>query len=95
MNPELTMTNTGTDILERLIVPDAATLSADAARSLLQLDFPASDHARVEALSAKAQQGTLTKAERSELEEYIRVSDLLALLQSKARLSLKQAGVNP
>ncbi|MBV8076429.1 MAG: hypothetical protein JO284_08530 [Planctomycetaceae bacterium] len=45
--------------------------------------------------SAKAQEGTLTKAERAELEEYLRVSDLLALLQSKARLSLKKAGVDP
>jgi hypothetical protein len=90
MNPELAMPNTGTTILERLIMSDEPTLSADAARSILQLDFPARDHERVQKLSAKAQEGTLTKGERAELEEYIRVSDLLALLQSKARLSLKQ-----
>ena len=62
----MTMINNGTAILERLIHPDEATLSADAARSFLQLDFPARDHARVKTLSAKAQAGTLTGDEKSE-----------------------------
>ena len=44
----------------------------------------------MEALSLKAQQGTLTSKERADLEEYVRVSDLLAILQSKARTSLRQ-----
>jgi hypothetical protein len=41
------------------------------------------------------QDETFTSAEREELEEYIRVADLLALLQGKARLSLKKAGLSP
>jgi len=41
-------------------------------------------------LSAKASAGTLTAAEGAELDEYLRVADLLALMQSKARRSLKQ-----
>ena len=95
MIPGLAMSTTGTAILERLIAPDEATLSAEAARSLLQLDFAANDHEQVKRLSAKAQEGTLTKAERADLEEYLRVSDFLALLQSKARLSLQRAGSQP
>jgi hypothetical protein len=89
------MTNTGTAILERLIMPDESSLSPEAARSLLRLNFPPADHERVQTLSVKAQQGKLTADERTELEEYIRVSDLLALLQSKARLSLRRAGLEP
>ena len=37
-------------------------------------------------------QGTLTKAEHAELEEFIRVGDVLAAMQSKARRSLKRDG---
>jgi hypothetical protein len=44
-------------------------------------------------LSAKAATGTLTSDEREELAEYLRVADLLALLQSRARNSLKRAGL--
>lgn len=86
------MSTTGSAILERLIVPDDPTLSEEAARSLLSLDFPPQDHKRVRLLSAKAQAGTLSRAERKELEDYLQIGDLLALLQSKARLSLKLAG---
>jgi hypothetical protein len=45
----------------------------------------------VDELSAKAQKGTLTPEERAELDEYIRVGYELAILQSRARLSLKRA----
>jgi hypothetical protein len=86
-------TNSGTAILSRLIEPENDDLSPDAARSILRLDFPKKDHARVRKLSAKASAGKLSDDERQKLEEYLRVSDLLALLQSKARLSLKNAGV--
>jgi hypothetical protein len=86
------MNNTGTAILNRLIDPETDDLSPEAARSLLRLDFPKKDHRRVAKLSGKASQGALTAAERKELNEYLRVSDLLALLQSKARRSLKRSG---
>jgi len=39
-------------------------------------------------LSGKAQQGTLTTAERLELDEYLDVDDLLMMFQAKARASL-------
>jgi hypothetical protein len=40
------------------------------------------------ALSAKARAGTLTDDENEELDNYLRVGDLLAILQSKARRSI-------
>jgi hypothetical protein len=85
-------TNTGTAILNRLIQPEQDDLSPETAQFLLNLDFPKKDHARVATLSAKAAEGTLGPREREELDEYLRVADLLALLQSKARRSLKNAG---
>jgi hypothetical protein len=84
--------NTSAAILNRLIDADGRQLSAGAARSLLRLDFPDPDHARMAELSAKAQAATLTPDERDELQEYLRVADLLAVLQSKARRSLKRLG---
>lgn len=76
--------------MRRLIEPDKADLSAEAARSILRLNFPARDHKRMARLSAKASAGTLKPDERTEFEEYLRVADLLALLQSRARKSLKK-----
>ena len=86
-------TNTGAAILNRLIEPEHDDLPPETAQYLLRLDFPKKDQARVAKLSAKADEGTLTPDEREELEEYLRVADLLALLQSKARLCLKNAGI--
>jgi uncharacterized FlgJ-related protein len=59
----------------------------------LRLKFEAIDQDRVNVLSSKAQEGLLSTNERAELEEYIRVGDLLAMLQSKARASLIKAGL--
>jgi hypothetical protein len=80
-------------ILARTIRPDNADLSEDAARSLLGLKLTDPDRARVNELVAKACEGSLSEKERGELNEYERVASLLELLQSKARLSLKRAGL--
>jgi hypothetical protein len=88
-----TMSN-GTAILERLIEPEIDDLSPETARYLLRLDFPRKDHQRLQRLSAKASAGTLSEKERAELDDYLRVADLLALMQSKARRALRRAGVD-
>jgi hypothetical protein len=74
---------------------EEANVSPKAARSILKLKFQPGDQERVDQLSAKARDGTLTLQERAELEEYIRTADLLAMIKSKARLSLKRAGLTP
>jgi len=56
------------------------------ARQILELRFSDADQARMYELAAKNQLGDLTAAEREELDSYIDVGDVLALLQSKARL---------
>ncbi len=84
--------NTSSKILERLLLPKKADFSPEAARAILKIEFQPADRASVDFLSAKASSGTLTSSEREELGEFIRVADMLAMLQAKARLSLKKAG---
>jgi hypothetical protein len=76
-------------ILGRVISPDAGEMPPDVARYLLSLDFTPADHERIADLSARAQEGTLSPDEVAELDGYLRVNDLLAILQSKARRSLR------
>ena len=82
----------GTAMLAQLAEVDAHSLSPDTARTFLQLGFSRSHQRRVDALSEKARQGTLTPAEGRELDESIHVGNLLAILQSKARQAVKHVG---
>jgi hypothetical protein len=81
-------------IVGRLIKPDHGDFSPEAARELLSLQFDAEDQTRMRELSLKAQDGTLTDAEQAEVENYRRVGYWLGVLWSKARLSLKRAGMD-
>jgi hypothetical protein len=77
-------------ILGRVIKPDEGDMAPDLARYVLGLDFAVVDHERIAALSARAQEGTLSPDEEAELDGYLHVNDLLAILQSKARRSLRE-----
>jgi hypothetical protein len=90
MESTLSPDKTASAIWSRIVKPDRATLTPELARTILKLDFDAEDHERVNILSAKAREGSLTPEERAELEEYVRVNNELMILQSKARLSLKR-----
>ena len=81
-------------IVGRLIKPDHGDFSPDTAREILSLQFDGDDKDRMHQLSLKAQQGTLTSDEQAEIESYRRVGYLLGVLWSKARLSLKRAGMD-
>lgn len=76
-------------ILTRVFEPDVGGVPADVAKLLLALDFPESDRRRMSDLSGKAADGVLTAGEREELEGYVSVGHLLALLHSKARRALR------
>lgn len=64
-------------------------MSRDAAEYLLSLRFDERDVSRMNELSELAQQGSLAGANAAELDSYIHVSNLLAVMQSKARQSLQ------
>ncbi|MBV9125746.1 MAG: hypothetical protein JO112_20545 [Planctomycetes bacterium] len=82
-------------ILGRVLEPEKPTLSPAAARAILALDFRPADKERMRFLSAKAQEGTLTRAGQAEINSYERVGHLLNIMQSKARLSLNKRGGGP
>jgi hypothetical protein len=78
-----------TDLLARILKPEAADMSPEAASFFLSLCFSEDDHARMAQLNAKASEGELTPDESRELRSYIVLSDVLAILHSKARRSIK------
>ena len=80
--------STRANILEHVIKPKNGDLSVELARYILSLDFPETDQARFQLLSARAQEGMLTDEERAELDEFLHVNDFLTIVQSKARASL-------
>ena len=90
----MTALNSEAAILKRVIEPDVDDLSPETARYILRLDFPKEDLERMDVLAEKARKGTLEDEERAEAENYEHVGHLLAMMQSKARRSLKRAGAS-
>jgi hypothetical protein len=80
---------TEVSILNRILRPDEPTFSPEGARDILGLSFPESDMQRMRELSARARAGTLTPEEDAEAGRYELLGHLLAVLQSKARRSLR------
>jgi len=81
---------TEADIFSRVIDPSNPTLTVDAAKALLELGYSEADHHRMAALARKSNDGTLSDEERREFEGYVFVGDILSMLKSKARLSLRK-----
>jgi hypothetical protein len=65
-------------------------LSRSLAHQVLKLKFSERETNRMHDLAAKNLEGTLSKQESDELDNYVKVGDLLAILQSKARKLLKR-----
>jgi hypothetical protein len=87
--------NTEAAILARIIQAEERELTPDAARYLLSMKLPSSDEDRVNDLSAKAREGTLTEPEAQELDSYLHIGFLLGIMQSKARQLLKASSDLP
>jgi hypothetical protein len=78
----------GARILRRVVNPEEGSIPRVLAEFLARLDFRPMDHKRYTELSMKAQDGTLTNAERRQLESYLEVDGLLSLLRLAAEASL-------
>jgi hypothetical protein len=85
----LTQPNSEAAIFARLWDGKSATLTPALARHVLKLKFDDADTARMHELAQKNREGQLSDVEREELDSYVKVGDLLAILQSKARKLLK------
>jgi hypothetical protein len=77
-------------IFSRVFTNGKEILSPELAKHILSLTFSDADKARMNELAEKNQEGTLSRKEKEELFNYIKVGDLLAILQSKARIALKK-----
>jgi hypothetical protein len=75
-------------IWSRLMGASSPAISPEAARILLQIGFAQPDKERMSQLAVKSNDGALSDAERIELENYVRVGHLLALMHLKARRRL-------
>ncbi len=75
-------------IWARLIESQPEELNPEAAKYLLRLGFNDFDQSRLHELADRSQAGTLTEDEGREFDSYLRIGNLLAVMQSKARLAL-------
>jgi len=75
-------------ILGRVLANGKGRLSTTTARHLLKVRFSDADIARMNDLAERNQQGLLTPAERADLDSYVRVGHVIAILQSEARQAL-------
>ena len=80
-------------IWKRTIEPEAGGLYAAEARAMLRLKLSSQDVGRADELAAKARAGQLTEAEELELDDCLAVGSALEFLKSKARMSLRRAGL--
>ena len=69
MNSTQTGTSEGA-IFSRVVEPGKGTLSAAAARAILDFAFSQGDQDRMRDLSAKAREGTLSSDEQAELDKH-------------------------
>ncbi len=90
MSSHASSANTEAAILARLIQIEQQELSRGAAEYLLSIRFGDRDTARMNELSASARQGKLTSEDQAELDSYIHVGNLLAVMQSKGRRALQR-----
>jgi len=91
MSSQVTSSNTEAAILARLIQIGEEQLSRGAAEYLLSIRFGERDIARMNELSELARQGKLTSQEQAELDSYLHVGNLLAVIQSKGRRALQRS----
>jgi hypothetical protein len=79
----------------RLMQAQTTQLSPEAAKYLLSIELAESDRNRMERLAERSEAGILTDEERAEFEGYVHVGNLLAVMQSKARVVLGRKPWNP
>jgi len=77
-------------VLERLLDPITRCLTPESARALVALRADAVAQARIAELAEKCNEGQLGPDERREYETYVHVSNVVAILQAKARLLLRE-----
>jgi hypothetical protein len=94
MNPQLLGPNREAHIWARLMQAQRGDPSQEVARYLLSIGFGDRDRDRMQQLADRSESGTLTDEECAEFDSYLHVGNLLAVIQSKARVALRQKPPN-
>lgn len=76
-------------ILARVIDGSKQRLTPEAARALLGLGFSDADRQKMHDLAVKNQRGKLSRNEKRELDNYVRIGRLLDLLSATASRALR------
>ena len=88
MDAQTPSANREPGIWARLMQSSGGDLLPEAAEYLLSIRFAESDVDRMRQLAERSESGELTDEERAEFDSYLHVGNLLAVIQSKARLAL-------
>lgn len=80
-------------ILDRFLAPVVEFLPADTARRIIDLRIDPELQVRLDELAEKANEGTLSAAERDEYERYIEELDVIAIFKLKAKAALRRQGL--
>lgn len=88
MSSQTLIPNSEAAIWARLFESQPDQLTRDAAQYLLGFGFTERDERRMQELAEKSQAGTLTEDEEREFDSYLHIGNLLAVIQSKARIVL-------
>ena len=83
------------ELWTRLIRAHRDKLTPEAAESLLALRFDEHDQLRMRQLAERSEAGMLTDVETSELDSYLHVGNVLAIMQSSARQALRRTFQQP
>jgi len=89
MDTQMLNPNRDPAIWARLMQMPGDELSPAAAEYLLSIRFAESDLDRMRCLAERSDSGELTQEERAEFDSYLHVGNLLAVIQSKARVALR------
>jgi hypothetical protein len=74
-----------TIVLDKILEPLTSALTPELAQRLVGLRADVETQALMDILGDKANEGTLTEAERRQYETYVRTGTLVSILQAKAR----------
>lgn len=81
-------------ILARALLSESEELSVGQSQFLVELKLRDDDFDRMNALADKAAEGDLTQQEADEVADYLQVGNLLEELKSRARKTLRDAGLD-
>lgn len=78
-------TEADTIVLDKILAPLASALTPELAQRIISLRADTETQALVDQLGDKANEGTLTDAERRQYDTYVRAGTLISILQAKAK----------